>query len=114
MPPVKRAENVLSLINRGYSQRELARGLKVDKGTIRRDLEIAKLSDQHKDRIRAGESVASVLELAVVAPVADSQERQRDVKSFIERVNHDARQAMQDVIRNETMWAKRTRLARKS
>ena len=61
------------LFSVGYSQNQIARSLNVDPGTIARDLAVADLTEEYKDRINGGESVTAVLEAAsAVVPATPS------------------------------------------
>lgn len=65
-----RAAAVATLVAAGFKNREIAHeltaaGLKIDEGTIRRYLRIDRLPENLKERIRDGESVSSVLDVAI-------------------------------------------------
>lgn len=109
IPPVMRADWVNNQMKRWPSYRALANALQVDEGTIRRDVQIAKLSDGDKERIRNGESVSSILQQASPDPTSlEDLEHKRN--STLERVKRGMATDMGNYARVNRMGAEAMRV----
>lgn len=112
IPLPMRAEKVAKFVDRYGSQRLVAGALGKDEGTVRRDVEVSKLSEVDKQRILQGESVTAILARPSKAAIAEAatartqaMQRDTDIRMWLEGVHKGVEESMENYRRVERMGA---------
>jgi hypothetical protein len=93
---VQRGDRLIDLLSAGCTERGLATDLRVDDGTVRRYIEIARLSEPDRTAIEAGGDAKSLLE------VARARHRMETARARFEREMNDG--GPSDELRNVLAW----------